>query len=331
MIGKQVTDGVRLRPFVTEDWPALLEIANRLFPDSPRSLEGALHWDSRWQTDKHFRERLVAESVEGRVVGSAALTHMPWQFSPDKYRFHAEVDPELQRRGIGSLLFEALLRTAQARGATLMRSEAKESMTASLEFLRNRGFEEIQRFWESRLDVTGFDFSPFATAEPRAAEQGFEITTLAAELRAAGEADADTVLRKLYDLGCECSQDEPSFDQVTMPPYKRWRDDTLAAPNVLHDAFFLMRDGERYVGLSELTKNLVLPEVLQQQFTAVARSHRGKGVAMALKIRGVRYARERGYTEIRTGNNTRNRPMLRINEAMGFVKQPMWIEFGKSL
>ncbi|HEU5317585.1 MAG TPA: GNAT family N-acetyltransferase, partial [Chloroflexota bacterium] len=58
--------------------------------------------------------------------------------------------------------------------------------------------------------------------------------------------------------------------------------------------------------------------------------YRGKGIAMALKVRGVRYAREHGYREIRTNNDTANRPMLRINEAMGFVKQPAWIIFHKT-
>jgi hypothetical protein len=50
---------------------------------------------------------------------------------------------------------------------------------------------------------------------------------------------------------------------------------------------------------------------------------------MALKLQTVRYAREHGYREIRTGNDARNRPMLRINEAMEFVKQPAWITFEK--
>jgi GNAT superfamily N-acetyltransferase len=328
---RQVSGGVKLRPFTTEDWPAALGIADRLFPVSPRSLEGALHWDSKWEADKYFRERLVAEDSGGRMVGTASLAHMPWQFSPHTYRFNAEVDPDVQRQGIGSLLFEALLETARRREATLVRSEAKETLVASLDFLRNRGFEEIQRSWESRLDVAAFDLDAFATAEPRAAQQGLEVTTLAAELAAAGEGNEDVVLRGVYALDTEASLDEPSFEPITVPPYEKWRDNTLSAPNALHEAFFLMKDGDRYVGLSELQKNLVLADVLQQGFTAVARSHRGKGVAMALKVRGVRFARERGYREIRTGNNTRNRPMLRINEAMGFVKQPVWIEYGKSL
>ena len=64
---------IRLRSFTPGDWPAVIEIANRIYPDSPRSLEGALHADSRWDADKYFRERLIAEDETGRVVGSAAL------------------------------------------------------------------------------------------------------------------------------------------------------------------------------------------------------------------------------------------------------------------
>jgi hypothetical protein len=52
---------------------------------------------------------------------------------------------------------------------------------------------------------------------------------------------------------------------------------------------------------------------------------------MALKLRTVQYARERGYYEIRTHDNTRNRPMLRINDAMGFLTQPAQVEFAKAL
>ena len=45
----------------------------------------------------------------------------------------------------------------------------------------------------------------------------------------------------------------------------------------------------------------------------------------------MRYAREHGRREIKTWNDQSNRPMLAINEAMGFVRQPAWIELRKEL
>jgi RimJ/RimL family protein N-acetyltransferase len=199
-------------------------------------------------------------------------------------------------------------------------------MHESVQFLARRGFEEIQRDWESRLNVPEFDLGAFARAEERAERQGIVLTTVVSE-----GVQSEDVRRQIYELDCRCSEDEPSVDPITPAPFERWAKDNLDSPWSLPEAYFLAKAGDRYVGLSALFLNTSLPDVLQQGFTAVDRDHRGKGVAMALKLRGVKYALARGTREIRTHNNTRNRPMLRINEAMGFVKEPVWIEYEKKL
>lgn len=316
---------VTLRPYTDGDLPAVIEIVNRIFPDEPRSLETARHEEKMWDASKFFRHRLVAVEENGQVVGRGNLTHLPWQFQADKYGLWLDVDPAHQRQGVGTMLYDALLAVAQERKAVLLRAGAKESLPHSHAFLQHRGFEEIQRAWDSHLDVEQFDLVPFASAEPRVEQQGVVMTTLAAEGK-----DDERVLRGVYALDKAGSADEPAYEPITPAPYEIFLLD-LAAPNALPEAYFLAKDGDRYVGLSALWKNLALPHVLQQGFTCVLPEYRGRGIAMALKIRGVRYAKEHGYKEIRTGNNTRNRPMLRINEAMGFVKQPVWIEYGKPL
>jgi predicted GNAT superfamily acetyltransferase len=92
------------------------------------------------------------------------------------------------------------------------------------------------------------------------------------------------------------------------------------------DAFFIAvdRDG-RWVGMSNLERQLEDPTFVWQGLTGTLREDRGRGIAMALKLRTVTFAQRMGVDHIKTWNDQRNRPMLSINEAMGFEKQPAWI------
>lgn len=317
---------VSIRPFDENDYPRQVEIVDLIYPDSPGSVEMARFSDSIWDHQRHFKRRLLAESSTGHVVGWGEISHSPYSFHPDKYRLSLFVDPAVQRHGVGSTLYARLIAELRERDAWLVRTDAKESQPHSVAFLTTRGFQDVQRAWESRLNVPAFDFTPFARAEARVTERGITLTTFAAE----GPRD-EHVRRAVYELDSLCTKDEPSVDPITPRPYEQFVKDEYEAPNTLPEAFILAKDGSRYVGLSALGRNLTQPDVLGQGFTAVHPDYRGRGIAMAMKLRGLRYARDHGHREIRTHNNTRNGPMLRINEALGFVKQPVWIEFQLTL
>ena len=62
-----------------------------------------------------------------------------------------------------------------------------------------------------------------------------------------------------------------------------------------------------------------------------AAPYRRRGIALALKLRGIAYAKAQGRPTIKTWNESNNRAMLAINDALGFVKQPAWIDFVKTL
>src|SRR3972149_6060569 len=163
-------------------------------------------------------------------------------------------------------------------------------------------------------------------AEERVPAQGILLPRLGAE----GERDPEA-LRKAYELQQACGRDVPAVGQPTDTTFEMFVAHDIEAPTALLDAFFLAKDGDRYVGVSLLQRRLAQPDVLSQHLTGLLREYRGRGIAMALKLQTVKYAQAHGYREIRTGNDARNRPMLRINEAMGFVKEPAWITFEKRL
>ena len=317
---------VRLRPFQESDIPRFVAIANAVEPDDPTTEEMARHSDAAWDDSRHFRLRLTAADEHGHILGYGSIRHSAHHFHPHKYRLDLRVDPAYQRQGIGSVLYARLLASLQERHAIAVRATAKESRPASIAFLRQRGFLEMQREWESRLAVPAFDFSPFADAEPRVAEQGITITTLRAEL-----AHNPNAIRQAHELHLACERDVPDGDAVTDVSYDYFLAHNIETPDALPEAWFLAKDGERYVGVSVLFRNLADPAVLSQGLTGVLRPYRGRGIAMALKLHGIRYAKLDGIHTIVTGNDSTNVAMLRINDALGFQRQAPWIEFLKSL
>lgn len=131
---------VNLRPFQETDFPRMAEIRDALYPDYRISLDELRHWDATWEPDKYFKLRLAAEDAAGQVVGFGQTSHMPHQFHADKYEVSVHVHPTHQRRGYGTALFNRLIETIKQRGASVVRSEAKESLPESVAWLGRRGF-----------------------------------------------------------------------------------------------------------------------------------------------------------------------------------------------
>ena len=314
---------VAIRDFQPEDYPAIVEIANAAYPDHPTTVEERRFEDENFDRTKYVWRRYVgADPSTGRVISEAEYNHLPWSYDPLRFGIWVAVHPGSRRRGIGGLLYERVLEDLRTYDATQIRSSCQETMTPALAFLKQRGFRELRRSWESRLDVRAFDFAPFAKYwEP---PPGTEIVTLQEEL-----AKGSDCVRQVYDMDSELSLDEPRYDPFTPIDFGMWRQWVLESPRALPEAFFLAKDGDRYVGQSNFERNETLADVLYTGFTCVRREYRGRGIAMALKLRAIEYAKSRGCREIRTWNSTLNAPMLGINVKLGFVKQPAWIALGK--
>ncbi|HLZ08865.1 MAG TPA: GNAT family N-acetyltransferase [Chloroflexota bacterium] len=317
---------VQIRPFQDDDRYAIAEIHNHILPDEPMDVEQMHHADATWDATRYTLVRLVAQSPAGAVVGWGQISHWTWFFHPQRFGLRLEVDPAFHGQGIGSALYAHLLDELRACDAVLVRTDTPEFLISSIRFLKNRGFHEVDRTWDSHLDISRFDFGPFVGAEERVAREGITITTLAAE-----HASDPTTQGKVYELFTVAEQDEPSLDPMTPLPLSEFVTREIEDPVVIPEAFFLACDGKRFIGMSSLQRLPPMTDVVDSGFTGVHPDYRGRGVALALKLRSIHYASEHGYREIRTSNSARNEPMLRINVGLGFVRRPAGITFEKTL
>lgn len=316
---------VTIRPFREQDYGAIVELGNAVYADYPWSEAEIRHWDGRYDGRRVRLERLVALEPSGRIVGWGEFHHEPNSFDPRKLAVDITVHPAHQGRGIGGRLYDDLIRGMAPLDPVLLWSSTRETFRQSVAFLERRGFVEKRRTWESRLDVDTFDPTPFLEKASRGAA-GLTVTTVAAER------ERDPAWRqKLYDLDREIGEDVPRMDAFTPLPFEEHMKRLLENPSWLPEAHFLATDGDRWVAQSNMFRSDELPAVLYQGITGTRRAYRGRGLALALKLRTVDYARRHGIREIRTWNDSLNAPMLHINVALGFVRQPAWINYEKRL
>jgi GNAT superfamily N-acetyltransferase len=188
---------------------------------------------------------------------------------------------------------------ARELGKTGLQAWTTEATPEVVEFLEARGYEEVLRYLCSELDVA---------AAPDPGKPGWELTTL--------EARPD-LLEDVYRLSCETHRDLPGREDADLGPLAVWRE-WHHDPHP-KDAFVLALDGDRLVGFGILKIEDGGGEHLM---TAVARARRRRGIAEAIKVAHIRWAKAHGLSSLRTANEVRIPAIRRLNERYGFELRP---------
>ncbi len=311
---------LEIRPFERTDgeYGEMVRILTALWPDEAETVDEVRFGDSV-RDPKWYHKRFVGEAG-GRVVAVGTCGDLEWCHKPGKYFVNVDVDPEHQRQGHGSAMYGFMVAHLKQRVPSQLVTWTREDHPEYVKFITDRGYAFAMRYAVSRLAVDEFDFARWSPAVGKVLEQGLTIHSLA-EL---SEIDPDWK-RSYYDLQWELFQDVPFTDPPTRSSFEQFCT-RFENPRLSMDAHWFARDGERYVGSSGLWLTEADREKLYTGLTGVVRSHRRRGIASALKVKGIEWARERGARVIET-DNEENNPMFDLNVTLGFRAVPAWSEY----
>jgi GNAT superfamily N-acetyltransferase len=319
-------NGPAIRPCAAADYPGVVAVINRASPEYAFTEDAYRARDGR-RDPKCVHARWVAEDDAGRVVGMGQYDQRVEMYHPRRFLLSLYVDPDHQRRGIGRRLYDTVMAALGRFDPLSVRAFAVESRPPDVAFWQNRGFREDMRDGGARLNLAAFDPAVFAGAADRATEVGIAIRTLT-EL--ASDPDRD---RKVWELDAAIAPDIPPRGERTPMDFDTYRRTRLDRPDLLPDAYFLAvaPDGS-YIGVSALR---VPPdgsqEYLATGLTGVRAEWRRYGIALALKVAAARWAKEQGYTYLRTWNASDNEPVLALNRRLGFVREPWRVHLVKTI
>lgn len=284
-----------------DDLAAWTAVHNRVAPtalstDEVRAYREALVWEIHLLARR--RDEIVGAAFAGLEsasgVGGAAAG---W----------VGVVPETRRAGVGSALLAVLSDWARQAGLGALEGYVAEDDAESLAWAARRGFAEVVRDSWLALDLRPLE--P-AAADPPA---GVAIVTLAAR---------PELLRGVYEVACEAYPDIPGHEGDEMEAFEDWVAQDMSGPNDDPEGIFLALAGSEVVGYSKFHLPRAQPGVAMHDVTGVRRPWRGRGIAGALKRAQIAWAKERGYERLETWNETRNAPIRKLNERLGYRLAP---------
>lgn len=292
-----------------------------------------------WQDPYQPKTCLVAR-VDGRIV-ARAIYEAPIEEGSREAWLSIEVLPAFRRRGIGAALYERLAAMCDANGRAIQqgyflhkRSDASEQLPSptgfgsvpldnpETRFLVARGFklEQVERMSRLALPVDAAEFERLLGSARAAAGDEYRIVQWTGRTPEQWISDIALLHRRMSTdapaAGLEVN--EENWDEDRM----RTSDDLLEdSPRTMLVTVAEHVQSGTLAGFTELSVPPELDRPVEQQDTLVLKEHRGHRLGMLLKLANLQYLAEThpGHPSVTTFNAEENRPMLDVNEAIGFV------------
>ena len=297
---------VRISTVEIADLPRWVELHRAILPEPPSPLEPAYSVEAiaEYLLVNPKQQRLLAE-VDGRPAGLARTSSSPNALARGGIYAFVAVAEEFRGRGLGTSLHRRRLRLG---GAGRGRGSRPAAVRVGGAGPVVGGAERIRG---DRAGATACARAGVRAGFAGRAARGRELTTLAAR---------PNLLRGVYELALEAEPDVPGTEAIELPPFEEWQQSEFGWALRHPEAVFVATTRAEVVGSATL--DLRDGGLAVHMGTSVRRAWRGRGLARALKATQIAWAKEAGYSRLETSNDTRNAPILRLNESFGYTERP---------
>ncbi len=313
-----------VRPASPDDAGLVADVMTAAYPREPEDPVIKAH---RWRHPKHGWEhgRFIAE-IRGRPAAYLTWQHGPWSQLPER---HCWIEVWLDRAHMDQELLTEMWRwleqAAAEQGAWTLTAACGEDEPEMMRSLDGLGYEHerTDRVWSLDLRKHGSRINAeAAAARDRMNAGGVTLTSLA------DWKDADRY-RKLHEANELMRKDVPHTSPVLPQSIDDFMD-RVGSPNTPPERWWIALEGDTQVAHSYLSFPPIRG-VVWTGFTGCLPRYRGRGIATAVKLQTLAQAIELGVPEVRTANDSENKPMLHINESLGYELIPGFVSYLKRL
>lgn len=306
---------------------AVLEASDKeMWPDLTGYSVVDLRAFARFKGESRRWELLAAGEPGGPVLGMA-LMEFPKLENPHSTEITLAVHPQHRRRGVGTALVDTMAERAAADGRRTLNTIVDVPIGLATDhpsgpFARRNGFEQTltgnKRLLRLPFDPVRRDELCDVVAEAPGAHE-YRTMAFVAPWPEEFLDDHCTLLRVM-------STDEPAGDGERQAEH--WDAARLHESDELdaaREATVLVTVAQhvptgKLVATTELSVSKGSPGEAWQQITVVHPDHRGHRLGLAVKLANLDLLAERapGVRLVQTGNAAVNKPMIAVNEMMGF-------------
>jgi GNAT superfamily N-acetyltransferase len=292
-----------IRETLDDDAPGVVDLMNEVYPSWILTEKGWLHWRAT-QPERAHRLSLVA--VEEDRIAGLATGRIEYEAEREgAARISVAVRPGSRGRGIGGELYDLAAAHVASHGAQRLLTSTRTD-AVSRRFVESRGFRHTLTERVSGVDPRKVDLSDFPALRAQKADEGYRLVPM-----------TDVAAADIYRVDVESTRDMPLDEPIGDIPFDEWEARYWRHPSLtLEGSRVVVADGEA-VSFAVLHADVDRGKATNEM-TGTLRDFRGRRLARLAKLGTIAWAVENRITQILTGNDETNAPMLAINVSLGY-------------